>query len=98
LGTRSGASKRLKKAASEEGALLPLFVAPRQLKTFIDKELLDGPLKPIDYTDGDRLVRGYDASVLVAVCNIWLQAREAGALQKQQLAKAQKAEILTRVP
>jgi hypothetical protein len=70
LGSRSGASKRLKKSASEEGALLPLFIAPRQLKSFIDKELMEGPLVPIDYVDGDRLVRGYDASVLVAVCNV----------------------------
>jgi hypothetical protein len=96
LGGRSGASKRLKKAASEEGALLPLFIAPPQLKPFIDNELIDGPLKPIDYLDGDRVVRGYDAAVLVAVCNVWLKAREAGQLQRQQLAKAQKAEILTR--
>jgi hypothetical protein len=96
LGERSGASKRLKKAASEEGALLPLFVAPSQLKPFISKELKDGPLKPIDYQDGDRIVRGYDASVLVVVCNIWLSARQAGALQAQQLPKAQKAELLTR--
>ena len=96
LGERSGASKRLKKAASEDGALLPLFVAPSQLKPFISKELEDGPLKPIDYQDGDRIVRGYDASVLVVVCNIWLSARQAGALQAQQLPKAQKAELLTR--
>ena len=96
LGTRSGASKRLKKAASEEGALLPLFVAPGQLKPFIDKDLVDGPLKPIDYEDESRVVRGYDASILAAVCNIWLRAREAGALQRQQLGKAQKAEILLR--
>jgi hypothetical protein len=41
-------------------------------------------------------VRGYDASVLVVVCNIWLSARQAGALQAQQLPKAQKAELLTR--
>jgi hypothetical protein len=58
--------------------------------------LLEGPLKPIDYLDGNRMVRGYDASVLAAVCSIWLKAREAGVLQAQQLAKAQKAEILTR--
>lgn len=96
LGTRSGASKRLKKAALEDGAPVPLFIAPRQLKPFIDKDLLDGPLTPIDYQDGDRIVRGYDASVLVEVCNIWLRAREAKKLQTQQLAKAQKAEILTR--
>jgi hypothetical protein len=96
LGSRSGASKRLKKAAEDEGALLPIFMAPGQLKRFITKELLEGPLKPIDYFDGERVVRGYDASVLVAVCDVWLKAREAGVLQKQQLAKAQQAEVLAR--
>lgn len=96
LGSRSGASKRLKRAADDDGALLPLFVAPSQLEAFINNELRDGPLKPIDYLNGDRVERGYDASILVAVCNVWLKAREAGVLQKQQLPKAQQAEILTR--
>lgn len=95
LGNRSGASKRKKKASSESGAPIPLFLAPRQLKPFITKEMEDGPLKPIDYLDGSRTVRGYDASILSAVCKVWLKAREAGALQDQQLEKAQKAEILT---
>ena len=95
FGTRSGASKRLKKAAEDGGALLPLFVAPSQLTPFITKDLLDGPLKPLDYVDGDRVIRGYDASILVAVCGVWLKARAAGKLQKQQLAKAHQAEALT---
>jgi len=92
LGDRSGASKRKKEA----GAPLPIFVAPRQLEPFITNDLLDGPLKPIDYLDGKRIVRGYDAGVLAAVCNVWLKAREAGALQDQQLDKAMQAEILMR--
>ena len=96
LGTRSGASKRLKKVASEDGVLLPIFIAPGQLRQFIDREILEGPLRPIDYEDGSRMIRGYDASILVAVCTVWLKAREAGALQEQQLAKAQKAEMLLR--
>lgn len=96
LGSRSGASKRLKKAASEGGALLPLFIAPGQLEPFINHELRDGPLTPIDYLDSDRFIRAYDAAILPGVCDVWLRAREAGALQRQQLAKAQKAEILTR--
>lgn len=96
LGTRSGASKRLKKAAEESGTSLPLFVAPSQLKQFITRELVDGPLKPIDYLDGTKIVRGYDASILAAICNVWLKARETGVLQAQQLPKAQKAEILAR--
>lgn len=95
LGVRSGASKRLKKAGLESGALVPIFLAPGQLQPFITNDLVEGPLAPIDYMDGDRLVRGYDASILPVVCKIWLRAREAGALQTQQLGKAQKAEILT---
>jgi len=95
LGTRSGASKRLKRAAGDGGALLPLFVAPSQLKPFITNDLLDGPLRPLDYVDNGRVVRGYDASILVAVCSVWLKARSEGALQKQQLPKAQQAEDLT---
>lgn len=54
LGTGSGASKKIKKASIEQGAPLPIFVAPSQLKPFINDELLDGPLKPIDYLDIDQ--------------------------------------------
>jgi hypothetical protein len=96
LGSRSGASKRLKKAASEGGTVRPLFLAPSQLNPFITAELQEGPLAPIEYLDGDRAVRAYDASILPAVCDVWLKAREAGVLQKQQLSKAHQAEILTR--
>ena len=96
LGSRSGASKRLKKKSEEEGAPLPLFLAPSQLNAFVDKGLREGPLRIIEYVDGDRIMRGFNAEVLPAVCEIWLRAREAGALQNQQLDKAQKAEVLTR--
>lgn len=96
LGTRSGASKRLKKAAAESGALLPIFIAPSQLNRFINKELLDGPLAPVVYTEEGKEITAFDASALPAICNIWLKAREAGDLQKQQLPKAQAAEILMR--
>lgn len=106
LGGRSGASKRISdeaKRAQTEGsspsdsrAQLPVFLASTRLNPFISNELWEGPFAPVDYLDGTNVVRGYDASVLVAVCNIWLRAREAGALRKDQLGRAQKAEILTR--
>lgn len=73
---------------------MPLFLAPRQLSPFIAADLLNGPLKPFEYIHGDKVVSGFEAGVLVEVCKIWLKAREAGALQAQQLPKAQKAEIL----
>ncbi len=96
LGSRSGASKRLKKASFDGGAQVPLFLAPGNLKPFISKDLEDGPLKPVLYRDKRGIVSGYDATLLPAVCNVWLAAREAGALQEQQLDKAQKAEVLMR--
>jgi hypothetical protein len=96
LGGRSGASKKLKKQAEEAGALLPVFIAPGQLKPFISKELESGPMQPVKYMANGRVSTGFDATILPAACEVWLNARQAGALQKQQLDKAQKAEILMR--
>jgi hypothetical protein len=96
LGTRSGGSKRIKRASRDSGTPLPLFIAPERLKPFIDKELVAGPLQPIQYQDGRRIVTGYDPRILRAVCEVWLRARQAGALQQQQLDKAQRAEALIR--
>lgn len=96
LGSRSGASKRLKRKSEEDGAPLPLFLAPSQIKPFIDNDLESGPLQVVEYVDGDRVVRAFNAEALPAICEIWLRARESGALQKQQLPKAQQAEMLTR--
>lgn len=96
LGSRSGASKRLKKASGSSGTPVPLFLAPGNLKPYISKDLEDGPLKPIVFRDQRGTDSGYDATLLPAVCNVWLAAREAGALQDQQQDKAQKAEILMR--
>lgn len=96
LGGRSGASKKLKKQAEEAGALLPVFVAPGQLKPFISNDLMNGPFKPISYVSNGKTLVGFDAQVLPSACDVWLNARQAGALQKQQLDKAQKAEVLMR--
>ena len=97
LGEASGASKRRKKSLESEGAHTPIFLAPSQLDPFIDNDLRNRPLLDrMQYVDGNKIVYGYDARILPIVCDIWLKAREAGALQKQQLDKAQKAEILMR--
>ena len=96
LGGRSGASIRAKRASQAGGAPLPVFVAPERLKPFIPKELNGEPFNPIQYLDGRRVVVGYDPRVLRSVCEIWLRAREAGALLKNQEDKAQKAELLMR--
>lgn len=96
LGSRSGASKRAKQASEATGAPLPLFIAPERLKPFISNDLHAGPLKPIYYRDGRGISIGYDPRVLRAVCEVWLRARQAGALLKSQEDKAQQAELLMR--
>lgn len=96
LGGRSGASKRKKSAAAAAGEVRPVFIAPRQLEPFISQSVREGILQPIRYKEGRSVVIGYDARILRAVCEIWLAARAAGALQEQQMDKAQRAEILMR--
>lgn len=97
FGLRSGGAIRLKRESIEAGAPIPLFLTSDRLKPFINKENnLGALLSEIQYVDGKRIVTGYDARILPVVCDIWLKAREAGALQKQQLDKAQKAEVLMR--
>jgi hypothetical protein len=96
LGTRSGASRRRRMAHLDQGTLLPLFVAPGNLKPFITEELISGPLKPQVYLEGARTVIGFEATVLPAVCDIWLTARQKGALVARQADKAMNAEILMR--
>ncbi len=57
---------------------------------------MDGPLKPITYLSGESEVIGYQAEALPEICNIWLQARQDGALNDQQSDRAQAAEIVMR--
>ena len=85
FGVRSGSATRLKRESIEAGALLPVFLTSERLKPFINNGNNAGALlKPIQYVDGNRIITGYDARILPVVCDIWLKAREAGALQKQQ--------------
>ena len=96
LGSRSGYSKRRTMASKADGAPLPIFLAPERLKQFISSDLVNGPLRPLKYQQNSRMVAGFEAEVLPAVCDVWLQARDAGKLQTQQLEKAKKAETLMR--
>lgn len=97
-GMASGASKRSKEKALNEGtAPMPLFLSPERLRPLIlTNKNASALLEKIEYLDEHEIVKGYDASILPTVCEIWLQAREQGILQQQQQGRAQKAEILMR--
>jgi hypothetical protein len=99
LGTAGGKNYRLRDKV--EGAAgtgrLPLFLASKALEPFYHDVFDDSDLAPIEYVDdGGKAGRGYSATILPKVCEIWLKAREAKTLQASQLPKAFKAEILMR--
>jgi hypothetical protein len=96
MGSRSGGSKRAKRSSAESGSPVPIFIAPQNVRQFISPEMEDGLLKPITYRYGRQVFIGYDARVLRAICDVWLDARRAGALQDQQLERAYRAELLIR--
>ena len=75
LGSRSGASKRIKYSEREQGrAPLPVFLAPKRLKPYIDKYLDDGPLDPIYYQHKSQVVSSFDCRVLPRICRVWIEA------------------------
>lgn len=73
----------------------PNFIGAKNLQQFIRPEL-EEKLKGIEFYDGSKLISGYHADILPLVCNVYLEAREAGILSAKQLPIAQKCEILIR--
>jgi len=94
---------RSPRAAGKGGAVeaLPPFLAPKSLEPFVDEDLrrssvpiLFKPLKGGGV--GGNRAYGYNAELMPKVCEVMLQARDAGALQTQQLRLAKQADILMR--
>lgn len=81
------------------GALLKNFLSNENLKPFINKELameLSTPIRFVRPGRGGKLAVGYEATVLVDICDAVLAARDAHALIGKQLIIAKQCEILTR--
>lgn len=97
LGSTGGKSYKLRDATSDLGTgPTPLFLASKALQPFIHGAFDGMDLFTVEYTDGPKISRGYEATILPKVCEVWLRAKEEGALQPSQIAKAKKAEILMR--
>lgn len=89
--------KNYKLRDKNENGPLPLFIASKALEPFINGVFDEEDLEPIEYTtDGKNVLKGYGATILPKVCEVWLKAREHNTLQASQLPKAMKAEILMR--
>ena len=94
---RSGAMSTRRKD-DPDGAQIPLFLAYKNLKPFINKELTEVLSTPLEYLpkNGNRVQGGIKAEAIPQICDVWLQARDAGVLRGTQLLIATKCDILIR--
>lgn len=97
FGATSSKQRKTKEFLREQtGDPIPLFLASKLINPLINKVFTEGIPAPIKFNQNSREQTGYSAEILPKVCEVWLQARDEGVLQSQQLPKAKKAEILMR--
>ena len=77
---------------------LGLFLAGNALKPYCDADLFVRANSRIEFipTRGGRSAYGYPATLLVDLCNVVLEARNADALRRNQLHIADRCELLIR--
>lgn len=72
---------------------IPAFMDAKSLQPYIDQEL-KALIKPLEYSDDNKIFMGYNALILPALCEMYLKARREGALTAKQMHLAETAEIL----
>ncbi len=87
--SRKGANSRLE----IDGTNIPPFLASKNLKDYITTDIIKRTAL-IEYRDGESIKSGYDAEILVDMCDIYLQARRNKVLTESQQKLAVQAEIL----
>ena len=96
---RSGAVRSREKDVADGGAQLPLYVANKNVKGFVDQELADVLKAPVWYYPdiGATKHKGVFAEHFPKICDVWLRARDAGVLYgKRQKIVAANADLLIR--
>lgn len=93
---RSGALSVRRKAGEGGGARLPLYLAFKNLKPFVDKNLGDVHQLLVFRTKSGNVAHGIRAEAIPRICDVWIDARDAGVLGRHQQQVAAKADILSR--
>ena len=75
---------------------LPPFLSATALKPFITQELRESTVPVIYRSQKATRAFGYEATLLPKVCEVYLNARDAGTLTKQQMHIAKACDILIR--
>jgi hypothetical protein len=96
---RSGKILNQERDNSEPGAQLPLFVANKNIKPFVDEDLADVLRNPIWFVPqgSGTKNKGVRAELIPKICEVWLKARDAGVLRgTRQPIVAAKADMIIR--
>lgn len=98
LGTQRGGPAFRAATLDDGGVRLPMYLALRSLRPFIGNELAEVLVQPVLYRPlhGGKPAHGLNAELIPRVCEVWLNARDAGVLKGTQLRIAKKAETLIR--
>lgn len=72
------------------------FVASKQLKELITNDIRVRIENPIKFQSLTSISNGYEATILIDICDAVIEARKQGLLQKQQSHIAERAEMLIR--
>ena len=82
--------------SSASGQRLTTFATSKSIKPFLSNELQVVIDNPIRFITQRGIAHGYPATLLVDLCKAVLEARDAGALQRQQQHIAARADLLIR--
>lgn len=94
---RSGALSVRRGEKDETGTRMPLYLAFKNLRPFIEEHLGAEHARPRYYRNkSGGLVHGIPAEIIPKVCDVWLDARRAGVLGPRQEEIASRAEVLVR--
>ena len=97
LGRKHGGKDWKAKAEIEGGGRLPYFMVAKNLKPFINEDLDLLGHEPIIYRDSrGSIAHGIKADLIPNICDLWLKARDANLLTKNQEKIANNADILMR--
>lgn len=96
--SHGGADWKRQDDVGAAGGKLPFFLSAAGLKPFISNELMALVTEPIQYrhSKGGGVAHGIKASALPMICDVWLKARDGGALSRPQAEVAARADLLMR--
>jgi hypothetical protein len=97
LGVKGSGAYWTKKRQDKEGALLPEYVSANYLEPFISEETRKSLLKTVTYKNKKgEMAEALPAENLAAICDIWIQADQKGAVKESGKNAAKIAYIIMR--